>query len=427
MARVLLVDDDVGFLDVLTRLLTVRKHEVVTCTSGQEALEALGEGVFDMVISDLIIGEFGGLKVLEAVRDRMPQVPVIVLTGYATVESALAALRMGAFDYVTKPFKIDAFIETVEGALAWRAAAGESSPPSIELVYGLEDVIAASAEMQAVCKVVQRVAPSDATVLVTGEKGVGKLHVCRVMHRYSLRREAPFIEVKNGSRDEKKLTAELFGSEDARPDGPQTGLVGRAHEGTLCLVNVEDLPLGIQQHLLAALGKGSVKVDEAGKEVPLKVRLMATTAADLKSAARQGDFDAKLYDRLSAISLDPPPLRKRRADILPLARHLLIRHAGDQEEAPRISAEAASAFKHYGWPGNASELEEAIVYAMKSCAGKNMEFDCLPESIAASCAGQATTVTVTGEKLRGRSLRSFLRSQEARLAKKVMGKVVKES
>jgi len=426
MARVLLVDDDVGFLDVLTRLLTVRKHEVVTCSNGQEALQALGEGRFDMVIADLVMGDVNGLNVLETVRDKMPEVPVIVLTGYATVESALAALRMGAFDYVTKPFKIDAFIETIEGALAWHAAAGESRPAAIDLVYGLQDVIAASSAMRNVCKVIQRVAPSDATVLVSGEKGVGKVHVCRVMHRYSLRREALFVEVADGSRDEKELATELFGSENARPDGPQTGLVGRAHQGTLCLVNVEDLPLGIQRQVLAALTEGTVKVDEAGKEEALKLRLMATTSVDLKSVVREGGFEGKLYERLSAISLDLPPLRKRREDILPLARHLLIKHAGDRE-APQISAEVGSAFKHYGWPANASELEEAIVHAMERCSGQSIEFDCLPESITSSCAGQATTVTVAGDKLRGRSLRAFLKSQEAKLAKKVMKKGSKES
>ena len=176
---------------------------------------------------------------------------------------------------------------------------------------------------------------------------------------------------------------------------------------------------------MTVLAEGKVRPEGEGQEMPLKVRLMVTTEIDLKAAVRQNRFSAKLYDRLSAISLEVPPLRKRRLDILPLARHLVIKRRGE-ESAPELSAEVGTAFKHYAWPGNVSELEAAVSYTLERTSGETIEFSSLPPAIAQT-GGDATTVTLVGDKLHGRSLRAYLRSQEAALSKKVLRRGKKDA
>jgi len=367
--HVFVVDDDGSSRDLLTRILAAEGYRVTPLADGREALERLArEPAPDLVVSDIRMGETGGLELTDSFRERAADTPVILVTAFGNIDGAVDAIRRGAFDYISKPYDVDAIKLVVARALKQRLLILENRAlrRDVREKYRLENVVGRSEAMLHVYKTAARVAATDATVLILGESGTGKELVARAIHQASPRAAGPFVAVDCGAIAEGVLESELFGHARGAFTGAQSarrGLFEEASAGTIFLDEIGDVGTGLQARLLRALQEGTIRRVGTNEPVAVDVRVVAATNRDLEQAVRDGRFREDLYFRLAVVTIRIPPLRERREDIPLLAEHFCHKH-GRPDGAAAVSAGARDLLVAYGWPGNVRELENVVARAL---------------------------------------------------------------
>jgi len=362
------IDDDASSRELLARVLRERGWSVESLDDGRAALDRLAAGERpDLVVSDIRMAEVDGLAVTEAFRRDAPGTPVILVTAFGNVDGAVEAIKRGAFDYVSKPYDIDAVQHTAARALEQRRLAEENRVLRRQLrdKYRLENAVGRSEAMLQVFKTAARVASSAATVLILGESGTGKELVARALHQSSPRAAGPFVPVDCGAIAEGVLESELFGHARGAFTGAQSarrGLFEEATSGTLFLDEIGDVGPGLQARLLRALQEGTIRRVGTNETIPVDARVVAATNRDLEAAVKAGKFREDLYYRLNVVTIRIPPLRERREDVPLLAEHFAAKHG--RGEGAAVSPEARELLQAYDWPGNVRELENVIARAL---------------------------------------------------------------
>lgn len=376
--HILVVDDEVNVRRVLCAQLAQAGFETAQASSGEEALERVRIEDPDLVLTDLRMPGMGGMNLLSQLRGDFPEVPVVVLTAFGTIETAVEAMKKGAFDFLTKPFDRDKVLETIGKALA-QAVQGRrefQGPWASEAPCG---IVGRSPAIEKTRRLIERVASSPATVLVTGETGTGKELVAEALHRLSPRADSPLVRINCGALPEALVEAELFGHERGAFTGAERARPGRfelADGGTLFLDEIGELPLPIQAKLLRVLQDG--RVDRLGSTAPIKVdvRLVAATHRDLPSEAAAGRFREDLLFRLRVVEIHVPPLRERSLDIPELVGFFLDQHARRLgRPRPGVEASVLEALAARPWPGNVRELENAVERALLLGQGPNLRVE----------------------------------------------------
>ena len=412
--RILIVDDEERMASVVAIALGRAGWECETCADGNEALRALEARGADVVVTDWKMAGMDGMALLERLRTSHPSLPVILITAFASVPSAVAAMRAGAFDYVTKPFDNDDLRAVVARALERTRLERENRylRQEIGTRYGPDAMIAASPQSLALLDLLRRVAPTRSTVLIQGESGTGKELVARMLHYWSERVGRPFVAVNCKAFGEGVLESELFGHEKGAFTGATAARAGcfqRASGGTLFLDEIGEVSPDFQAKLLRVLQDGEVLPVGASKPVAVEVRVVAATNRVLRDEVAAGRFREDLFFRLNVIPVHLLPLRDRREDILPLARHFLSRHAAEAGRQLAFAAETEHALLAHAWPGNVRELENAIERGVVLARGNEVtpEDLLLSEStgaIRATAAGSATLQSAlddaTGDRIR---------------------------
>ena len=388
MAHLLVVDDETSARSTLALLLRKRGHRVLEAENVTAAAKCLTEEVFDLVVTDLRMPDGDGLDVLRTAKAQAPTTEVILLTAYAEWKSAKEAIRLGALDYFEKGQEPDELYHRIDKALAGRALRRENENLRAQLRerYGLAGLIAQSPAMHDVLELVERVAPTDATVLIQGESGTGKEVIAKALHHASLRAARPFVAVNCGAVPETLLESELFGYVRGAFTGANVnklGLFEEAHGGTLLLDEIAEMPAPLQVKLLRALQSGEVRRLGATQPSTIDVRVIAATHGDLPTLINEGSFREDLFYRLNVIQISLPPLRERREDIPALAEHFVTRAAGKLGRALRLSPEAVERLLRYAWPGNVRELENAIERAAILARREQIGPDDLPPHVSA--------------------------------------------
>jgi DNA-binding NtrC family response regulator len=389
MRRILVVEDDADAGVMLVEGLARHGFRGQWVPTSGAALDLLETADFDAIITDLRIPGMSGVELCERLAANRPQVPVIVVTAFGSLDAAVAAIRAGADDFVTKPFEMEHIALALERTLKHRELREEVNRLR-EMVAKTEaptQMLGSSPAMQKLFSTLHRVADSDASVLVSGESGTGKELVARAIHRESGRRDGPFVAINCAAMPDALLESELFGHvrgafTDARTD--KTGLFSEADTGTLFLDEIGELPLNLQPKLLRALQERTVRPVGGSAEVPFDVRVIVSTNRDLESAVADGLFREDLYYRLNVIHLQLPPLRVRGTDVLLLAQHFLAEAASrDDKSVVGLTSAAAERLLAYDWPGNVRELENCIQTAMALTSHDRLTVDDLPERIRA--------------------------------------------
>jgi two-component system response regulator HydG len=388
--RVLIVDDDAELMKLLSLVLTRKGFEARGVRSGAEALAALSAEAFDVVLTDVQMPGMDGIALCERVVAAHLDLPVVVLTAFGSMESAIAAIRVGAYDFVTKPVDNTVLALAVARAARHRALGDEvrrlrliasESPGPLHLPGLLGD----SPAMRQVYDLLLRVADTESTVLITGESGTGKELAARAIHARSRRALGPFVAINCAAMPAQLLESELFGHKrgaftDARAD--RKGLFAQADGGTLFLDEVGELPVELQPKLLRALQERVVRPVGGDVEVPVNVRVVAATNRDLETAIEEHRFREDLYYRLNVINLPLPPLRSRGGDVLLLAQHFVDRFAARAgRNVKGLTPEAAARLMDYAWPGNVRELQNAIERAVALARYEHVTVDDLPDKV----------------------------------------------
>ena len=373
------VDDDRSIRWVLEKALQRAGMEVATFAGGSGVLERLGEGLPDVVVSDIRMPDRDGLELLREIGSRFPDLPVIIMTAYSDLDSAVAAYQGGAFEYLPKPFDVDEAVELVRRAAARRkgaAAGGEAGGA------GGGEILGSSASMQEVFRAIGRLSRSSITVLITGESGTGKELVARALHRHSPRVDRPFVALNTAAIPRDLLESELFGHERGAFTGAQAQRRGRfeqADGGTLFLDEIGDMPVELQTRLLRVLSDGEFY--RVGGQTPVRVdvRVIAATHQDLERRVREGLFREDLFHRLNVIRVHVPPLRERSGDVPPLARHFLEAAARELRVEPKqMRPEVEAYLAGREWPGNVRQLENTCRWLTVMATGREIHLEDLP-------------------------------------------------
>jgi DNA-binding NtrC family response regulator len=367
---ILVVDDDREMCQLLYEVLKEEGFSVTALHQSLEASRLLRREEFDVVITDLKMKDLRGLDLLEEVHQIAPMTPVIIITAFGTIESAIQAMKMGAFDYITKPFQMDELVVTVKKALENRLLKKEILRLRKEVAsrYDFHHLIGKSPSMQKIYDLIERISNTSSNVLITGESGTGKELVAKAIHYHGGRKENPFVAINCSAIPETLLESELFGYKkgaftDARSD--KRGLLFEAHEGTLFLDEVTEMPLTLQAKLLRVIEEREVRPLGDTTSYPLDVRIISTSNRDLESSIKQGQFREDLYYRLKVIDIEMPPLRERREDIPLLIQHFLTHFNAElKKNLSGVSEEALRLLLNYSWPGNVRELENVIQRAI---------------------------------------------------------------
>jgi DNA-binding NtrC family response regulator len=365
--RVLVAEDDDLTRELLAKVLRRDGYDVVEVADGADALVELGNAPFDLVLSDVQMARASGMEILDAVVASAPDTPVVLITAYAEPGAAMDAITRGAADYLAKPVDVVALRSTVARALERRRLRGENRRLRDEAI-GKKTLIGTSPPMLELYKQLAQVAPTDATVLITGESGSGKELVARTLHQRSRRASGPYLAVNCATLAEGVLESELFGHEKGAFTGAHAtrrGLFEDASGGTLFLDEVGDVPQKMQAQLLRVLQEGEVRRVGGSAAIPIDVRVIAATNHDLGSDVAERRFRADLYYRLNVVALRIPPLRERGEDVVALARHFVAVHAAQLgRPMPEISEEALGRIRSHPWPGNVRELDNALARAV---------------------------------------------------------------
>ena len=385
--KILVVDDDAEMCAMLNAQLSRRGFVVTPMTDPGAAFDLLRAGDFDVVVTDLNMRGMNGIELCERIVSNRPDIPVVVITAFGSLETAIAAMRVGAYDFVPKPFEIEALVLALERAAQHRALRDEVSRLRQVVLDSrrMDEILGESPVMKRVFEMIDRVADTGSSVLLTGESGTGKELAARALHRRSRRAAGPFMAINCAAVPATLLESELFGYArgaftDAR--AAHTGLFVQASGGTLFLDEIGELPLDLQPKILRALQDRTVRPLGGTAEVPFDVRLVTATNRDLETAIEEKRFRDDLFYRINVIAFEMPPLRARGNDILLLAQHFLGRFATIADKAVAgVSAAAAERLLSYAWPGNVRELENCIERAVALAQYAELVVEDLPEKI----------------------------------------------
>jgi len=386
-AKVLIVDDDTSMCELLAEGLAQQGYEVRWKASPHEALAEIEQRNLDVVLTDINMKDMNGLELCQRATEAHPDLPVIVITAFGSMETAVQAIRAGAYDFITKPFDIDVVAIAIERAVKHGVLTREVQrlQRAVDESRRFDELLGASPAMKEVYDLLERVAESESTVLVSGESGTGKELVARALHRRSKRASGPFVAINCAAMPEQLLESELFGHTkgaftDARTARP--GLFVQAKGGTIFLDEIGDMPLGLQPKLLRALQERSVRPVGGDHEMPIDVRVVAASNRDLETAIEERKFREDLYYRINVIHVELPPLRARGADVLLLAQHYLEHFAAQsQKEVRALDPEAAERLSAYAWPGNVRELANCMERAVALTRNESISVADLPEKI----------------------------------------------
>jgi DNA-binding NtrC family response regulator len=401
--QVLVIDDEPGVRESL-RMLLKQSYEVLTAVSGNEGMQLLSEHAVDVVLLDILMPGMDGLEVLEEIKQRNLSAQVVMLTATKTVKTAVTAMKLGAFDYVTKPFDIDELQVIVERAVQSAALAREvqNLRAEVGVRYSFENIVGSSPKLQAVLRTVSMVAPLKTTVLITGESGTGKELIAKALHYHSPRKHKPMVTINCAAIPENLLESELFGHErgaftDAYVKKP--GQFELADQGTIFLDEIGEMNPSTQAKILRVLEQGEFARIGGAQAIHVDVRVIAATNRDLHQGMREGNFRSDLYYRLNVVSVHLPALRERREDIPVLVHHFLqvkSQQLGLAEKS--FSNEALDLLMQYSWPGNVRELENLIERALVLSPGRVMTGEDLPQYLHA---GNGRTHPAQQSVLRG--------------------------
>jgi DNA-binding NtrC family response regulator len=385
MASILVVDDDPDHLELTLARLRTGGHEPIGADSPARALELFQSEPLDLLLTDLEMPEMSGLDLLREVKESDPTVPVVVLTGHATVGTAVEAMKTGAFDYLQKPIHAPDLLVVIERALREKELVSENIRLRQELrdKYHHKNLVGTSARMREVFRLVEKIGPTSSTALILGESGTGKELVARAIHEASARSHRRFVRVNCSAITETLLESELFGHERGSFTGAfarKKGLFEIASGGTLFLDEIGDTPPGVQAELLRVLQEGEIRRVGGTEDIVVDVRVITATNQDLKKQIAEGRFREDLYYRLNVVSLQLPPLRERKEDIPLLVEHFLQKKAGGGEH-PRPDPRVLALFNGYPWPGNVRELENVIERALVLCEDNTLTAHDLPEDL----------------------------------------------
>ena len=385
--RVLVVDDEQSMRDLLTIMLRQCGYDVSAADGGEAAIEALKAGSFDLVITDLRMRKIDGLGVLKATKELSPRAVVVVVTAYASTETAVEAMKLGAYDYVTKPFKLDELKVTIANALERRRLQDENVAlkRQLNLHRGFHNFVGRSPKMLEVFETIRKTADSGSTVMITGESGTGKELVAQALHWASSRRDGPFVSVNCGAVPETLMESELFGHVKGAFTGAvanNEGLFAAADGGTLFLDEITEIPPTVQVKLLRVIQERQIRRVGDVKDVKVDVRLIAASNRDLSRAVADGVLREDLFYRLNVIPIHLPALRERRQDIPLLIAHFINKLSRDMGRAVRgVTPEALAFLEQYHWPGNIRELENLIERAIVLGSNELLGPDALPVTV----------------------------------------------
>jgi len=384
MSKILVVDDEPSVLSAFQDLLCSGGHEVATARTAEKALELFGAGPFDLVVMDVCLVGMDGLEALRRIKAEQPALPVIVMTGHGTMQTAIEATKLGAFDYHLKPFDPAEMLATIEKALeSTRLTRSQVviDPETVGAVAG-DAIIGRSPGMQQVYKAIGRVAATDATVLVRGESGTGKELVARAIHQHSRRADRPLLVVNCAAIPDTLLESELFGYEKGAFTGATARRIGKFEQaagGTIFLDEIGDVSLGIQSKVLRVLQDRCFERLGGNETVQVDVRVLAATNRDLEKAIAEGTFRDDLYHRLNVVTIRVPPLRERREDVPRLVDYFLDRYARELNvDRPPVSPEARRLLGEFPWPGNVRQLAHCIQRALIFTRGYPIQAGDLP-------------------------------------------------
>ncbi|HET8694072.1 MAG TPA: sigma-54 dependent transcriptional regulator [Aquabacterium sp.] len=420
---ILVVDDEPKMGRVLEIMLKKMGHEVFTAQNGREAMDLFEAHQLDLIVTDLRMPVMDGLQLIEALRARQSDVPVIVMTAHGTVETAVAAMKHGASDYLMRPFDIEVLELAVARALNQADVARQNAYLKSELDRGWDAFVGTSAPMRAVYDLIQRVGPSKTSVLITGETGTGKELAARAIHHASPRKDALFVAINCAAIPADILESELFGYEKGAFTGATQARMGKfemADGGTVFLDELTEMPLPLQAKLLRVLQESKVERLGSNRVIDLDVRIVAATNRDPLQAVRDGRLREDLYYRVNVVSVELPPLRQRREDIPSLVQHFVTKHAPGQGRG--VTAGALQCLMQHDWPGNVRELENAIERALILCSGRDLDEACFalpsqrgdvaPPSVAAAGVLQLEPLNTAVERLEQQLIQLALQAAE---------------
>jgi len=366
-SRLFIVDDDTAMREMLASLFRDRGYAIEEAACATEALERAGEQCFDVILSDIRMPGKTGIEMVGELRDRLPETPVVLMTAFGSIDSAVESMRAGAFDYITKPFEPDAVVLTIERALEHRALEEENRRlrRALDQTSSFGDLIGESSAMREVFALIRKVANSSSSVLITGESGTGKEVVARTLHYSGNRADQPFVPINCTAIPEGLLESELFGHVRGAFTGAHAtklGLFEKANGGTLFLDEIGDMSLALQGKLLRVLQDREVRAVGGTQSTKINVRIVAATNNILSEEMEAGNFREDLYYRLNVIPIYIPPLRERQQDVPPLAKTFVAKHSPDRPRV--ISSRGLRHLSTFHWKGNARELENVIERAL---------------------------------------------------------------
>lgn len=385
--RVLIIDDEENFRHMLSVILKKEGYDVEAALNGEEALQKIGLSPFDQILCDIRMPKMDGLQFLDEVKKMGVNSAIIMMSAYGTVDIAIEAIKLGAYDYISKPFKPDEIILTLKKAEERDRLRRENEflRKEVKKEYSFENIISKNKMMQQIFEVIKKVAQYKSTILITGESGTGKELVARALHYSSDRAQKPFIPVNCGAIPENLLESELFGhAKGAFTDAIRTkkGLFEEADEGTLFLDEIGELPGQLQVKLLRVLQDGEIRRVGESKSIKIDVRIVAATVKDLTKEVNEGRFRDDLFYRLNVLPIHIPPLRERKEDISLLTSHFIKKHSqAMNKNVMSIDSKALEALLNYKWYGNVRELENSIERAIVLADRENIELENLPAEI----------------------------------------------
>ncbi len=425
MDTLLIVDDEKNYTVILSAVLEEEGYETLTANSGREALDILNNCDVDLVLTDMKMPSLDGMELLERVKTKDPDLPVIMMTAYGTVEKAVEAMQKGAYNYILKPFDNESLIVYVNKAVAMFRMIKENRRlrDAVEYRYSFGNIIGKSKPMQAVFQTIQKISPTSATVLIEGENGTGKELVAKSIHFNSPRRDNAFVAVNCAALSENLLESELFGHEKGAFTGAVAMKKGRfelADGGTLFLDEIGEISPQLQVKLLRVLQEKVFERVGGVKPITVDIRIIAATNKELKKEVETGRFREDLFYRLNVLHIVLPPLRERSEDIRLLATHFIDKYAGERKSEVTVTGieqDAERLFYEYEWPGNVRELENVIERAVILCPGDKIRISDLPKTFKQSAdntlqidgvppdATLSRTLTLVEKKMIERALR----------------------
>ena len=387
MSTILVIDDEKSMRDFLAIMLKKEGYQVQLAENGKTALTAISRNVFDVIISDIRLPDIDGLELLKHCKKVSPDTDFILITAYASTETAVEAVKMGAADYIYKPFDIDEMRIIIHRCISKKTLERENVylKKTVERQFQFENILGHSPKMQNIFDLIRKISNTNSTILITGESGTGKTLVAKAIHYNSHRKDHSFISINCGAMPENLLESELFGHVKGAFTGAvqnKKGLFEAADKGTLLLDEIGEMTQSMQVKLLRALQEKSVRPVGGNDEIQVDVRVIAATNQDLQKAVAENKFREDLFYRVNVIPIRIPPLRDRKEDIHPLAEHFVKKYAQEmQKPIHRISVEAMNCLENYDWPGNVRELENAIERALALEMSDMIAVESLPEKI----------------------------------------------